>query len=115
MQYAIISRQHQHTISAVEKAIALKFSIEGVVLDQGMQTLSLQFMRYVSVWLLRVASGTDYAPGRSFKLPLPSTEPEAFSCLPEYALQDVVDNFKFVFRYVTQYDRSVELFLTFDD
>ncbi len=86
----------------MEKAIALKFSIEGVVLDQDMQTVSLLFMRYVAVWLLRVSSGTDYVPGRPFKLPLPPTQPEAFSCLPEYALQDVVDNFKFVFRYVTQ-------------
>lgn len=102
MHRPIIQRQYQAAVQAVEKAIALKFSIEGVVLDQGMQTLSLQFMRYVSVWLLRVASGGDYAPGRPFKLPLPPTRPEAFSCLPEYALQDVVDNFKFVFRYVTQ-------------
>ncbi|EMR65342.1 putative ubiquitin conjugation factor e4 protein [Eutypa lata UCREL1] len=98
----IQGRQYQAAVQAVEKAIALKFSIEGVVLDQGMQTLSLQFMRYVSVWLLRVASGGDYAPGRPFKLPLSPTRPEAFSCLPEYALQDVVDNFKFVFRFVPQ-------------
>lgn len=63
-----------------------------------MQTLSLQFMRYVSVWLLRVASGTDYIPGKEFQLPLSANKPEAFSCLPEYALQNVVENFKFVFR-----------------
>ncbi|RYP33004.1 hypothetical protein DL767_004915 [Monosporascus sp. MG133] len=96
------SKQHQNAVQAVEKAIALKYSIEGVVLDQSMQTVSLQFMRYVSVWLLRVASGTDYIPGRLFQLPLPPQQPEAFSCLPEYALQDVVDNFKFVFRFIPQ-------------
>ena len=94
-------KQHiQNAVNAVEKYMALKYAIQAVVLDQGMQTLSLQFMRYVSVWLLRVASGQDYIPGRPFKLPLPQTSPDAFSCLPEYALQDVVDNFKFVFRYV---------------
>ncbi|KAI1410056.1 ubiquitin conjugation factor E4 [Hypoxylon sp. FL1857] len=91
---------HQQAISSVEKYIALKLAIEGVVLDEAMQTLSLLFMRYVSVWLLRVASGTDYKPGKEFKLPLPADQPEAFSCLPEYALQDVVDNFKFVFLFL---------------
>jgi ubiquitin conjugation factor E4 B len=34
------------------------------------------------------------------RLPLPAKQPEAFSCLPEYALQDVLDNMKFVFSYV---------------
>ena len=102
MQRSVIQRSHQNAVQVVEKSIALKYSIEGVVLDQSMQTLSLQFMRYVSVWLLRVASGIDYIPGRPFKLPLPDTRPDTFSCLPEYALQDVVDNFKFVFRYVVR-------------
>jgi ubiquitin conjugation factor E4 B len=80
--------------------MALKHAIQAVVLDQGTQTLSLQFMRYVSVWLLRTASNTDYKPGKQISLPLTADEPAAFSCLPEYALQDVVENFKFVFRYI---------------
>ncbi|KAI0830901.1 ubiquitin conjugation factor E4 [Hypoxylon sp. FL0890] len=110
---------HQQAISSVEKYIALRHAIEGVVLDESMQTLSLQFMRYVSVWLLRVASGTDYKPGEDFKLPLPADQPEAFSCLPEYALQDVVENFKFVFRYMPRIlmsavgDEVITLCITF--
>ncbi|KAI0854035.1 ubiquitin conjugation factor E4 [Daldinia vernicosa] len=100
LRLAVARQHHQNAINAVEKHIALKYSIEGVVLDSSMQTLSLQFMRYVSVWLLRIASGTDYIPGKTIPLPLPSDIPEAFSCLPEYALQDVVENFKFVFRFV---------------
>jgi ubiquitin conjugation factor E4 B len=32
------------------------------------------------------------------RLPLSEAQPEAFACLPEYALQNIVDNFKFVFR-----------------
>lgn len=65
-----------------------------------MEQLSLQFMRYVAVWLLRVASGVDYKPSGSneIKLPLPANKPDAFSCLPEYAIQDVVENFKFIFQ-----------------
>ncbi|TRX92652.1 hypothetical protein FHL15_006326 [Xylaria flabelliformis] len=57
------------------------------------------FMRYVAVWLLRTASKTDYQPGKQISLPLSADKPAAFSCLPEYALQDVVENFKFVFRF----------------
>ncbi|KAI0161203.1 ubiquitin elongating factor core-domain-containing protein [Xylariaceae sp. FL1272] len=112
-------RQINHAIGAVEKSIALKHAIQGVVLDQEMQTLSLQFMRYVSVWLLRTASASDYAPGKKISLPLASQKPAAFSCLPEYALQDVVENFKFIFRFLPQIlmsalgDEIITLCITF--
>ncbi|KAI1438924.1 ubiquitin fusion degradation protein 2 [Xylaria sp. CBS 124048] len=97
---SIVRRHLQTTISALEKYIALKYAIQAVVLDPSTQTLSLQFMRYVAVWLLRTASNTDYTPGKSISLPLSADQPPAFSCLPEYALQDVVENFKFVFRFL---------------
>ncbi|KAI8960590.1 ubiquitin conjugation factor E4 [Daldinia sp. FL1419] len=100
LRLAVARQHHQTAVNAAEKSIALKYSIEGIVLDSSLQTLSLQFMRYVAVWLLRTASGTDYKPGKSITLPLPADKPEAFSCLPEYALQDVVENFKFVFRFL---------------
>lgn len=96
----MVKKHIQNAVNTVEKYISLKHAIQAVVLDQGMQTLSLQFMRYVSVWLLRTASGTDYQPGKQISLPLSTDKPAAFSCLPEYALQDVAENFKFVFRYV---------------
>lgn len=108
----------RHT-DVLEKAMALKFAIEGCLFDEKMQGRSLQFMRYVSVWLLRVASQSDYKPDRPLQLPLPNEQPEAFKCLPEYALQDIVDNFKFVFRYVPQIilsavgDEMIALSVTF--
>lgn len=100
LQLALAKRQFDRVNSVLDKTMALRFSIEGVLTDKGMQTLSLQFMRYVTVWLLRVASGSVYVPGQKLSLPLSAEKPDAFSCLPEYALQDVVDNFKFVLRYV---------------
>ncbi|KAK3898619.1 ubiquitin elongating factor core-domain-containing protein [Staphylotrichum tortipilum] len=106
-------------VSVLEQTIALKYSIEGVLLEQKMQSRSLQFMRYVTVWLLRVASQTEYTPGKALALPLPAEQPEAFQCLPEYALRDVVDNFKFVFRYIPQIilaaagDEMIALCITF--
>lgn len=33
-------------------------------------------------------------------LPLSVDGDSAFACLPEYTLQNIVDNFKFIFRYV---------------
>ncbi|GAB1313466.1 Ubiquitin conjugation factor E4 [Madurella fahalii] len=108
----------RHT-TVLERSMALKFSIEGILLEQKMQSRSLQFMRYVTVWLLRVASQTDYTPDKPLRLPLPADQPEAFRCLPEYALQDIVDNFKFVFRYIPQIilsavgDEMIALCITF--
>ena len=109
-------KRHQ---TVLDRALALKYSIEGVLLEQKMQSRSLQFMRYVTVWLLRVASQTDYTPDKQLVLPLPKDQPEAFRCLPEYALQDIVDNFKFVFRYIPQIilsavgDEMIALCITF--
>ncbi|KAI0479441.1 ubiquitin conjugation factor E4 [Xylariaceae sp. FL0804] len=96
-----IAKQHiQRYTDALERYIAQKYAIQGVVTDQGMQTLSLQFMRFVAVWLVRVATGSDYKPGKDIQLPLSAEQPDAFSCLPEYALQDVAENFKWVFRFL---------------
>lgn len=103
----------------VDRYIATRHTLEGILVDQKMQGRAVQFMRYVSVWLLRVASRTPYTPDKPLKLPLPESQPDAFSCLPEYALQDVVETFKFVFRYVPQTivsavgDEVIALCLTF--
>ncbi|KAJ3473430.1 hypothetical protein NLG97_g10312 [Lecanicillium saksenae] len=90
-------------VNVLERTIGLKHAIEGILLDDRMQSTSLRFMRYVAVWLMRIATGQDYKPGREsqmIKLPLPEQNKEAFACLPEYALQNIVDNFKFVFRFL---------------
>ncbi|KAL6877836.1 ubiquitin elongating factor core domain-containing protein [Trichoderma longibrachiatum] len=92
----------RHT-NVLEKTIALKYSIEGVLLDERMQSTSLRFMRYVTVWLLRIATGSDYKPGlesETIKLPIELGHSDAFAYLPEYTLQNIVDNFKFVFRWL---------------
>lgn len=51
----------------LEKAMSLKMTIEGVVFDDQMQGRSILFMRYVIVWILRIATNTDYAPGKKLK------------------------------------------------
>jgi ubiquitin conjugation factor E4 B len=52
---------------ALEKAMSLKMGIEGVLSDKPMQAKSLLFMRYVTVWLLRIATQTDYTPDKTIK------------------------------------------------
>jgi len=55
----------------------------------------MQFMRYVIVWLLRLTSRQDL-PKQQLQLPLPAEQPDVFATLPEYFLEDIVDNFKFI-------------------
>lgn len=112
--------QHLKTYTAaIDRHVAYKYSLEAVLLDEKMQARALMFMRYVSVWLLRVASSSDYTPDKELQIPLPTTQPEAFSCLPEYALQNVVDHLKFLFRRVPRIlpsavgDEMVALCITF--
>jgi ubiquitin conjugation factor E4 B len=51
----------------LEKSMALKLTVEGVLNDKQMQLKSLLFMRYVTVWLLRVATRTDYHPDKTIE------------------------------------------------
>lgn len=92
---------------------------QGVLLDDVSQARSMQFMRYVIVWLLRLVSpGVNY-PRQAIDLPLSQEQPAAFKCLPEYFLEDIVDNFKFITRYMphiitsTQCEELVAICITF--
>ena len=51
----------------LEKFMSHKFAVEGVLFDKQMQTKSLLFMRYVTVWLLRIATNSDYTPDKTIK------------------------------------------------
>jgi ubiquitin conjugation factor E4 B len=103
----------------VDIGMSYKYSVEGVLLDDLTQARSMQFMRYVIVWLLRLVSRGQDFPKRSIKLPLPDEQPEVFKCLPEYFLEDIVSNFKFIMRNMpqiitsTQSDELVILCITF--
>ena len=103
----------------VERGLCRKHALQGVLLDEQAQGRSMQFMRYVIVWLLRlVAPNRDY-PKQPMKLPLPEDAPKTFKCLPEYFLEDVVSNFKFITRNLhhiittTQSDELIILCITF--
>lgn len=101
-----------------DTGLALQYSLQGLLYDEIWQSRSMQFMRYVIVWLLRIASGRDL-PRESLQLPLPEEQSEIFKCLPEYFLEDVVSNFKFIMLTMphivtsTQADELVMLCITF--
>ena len=102
----------------IETGMSYKFAVEGVLLDDLSQGRSMQFMRYAIVWLLRLVSPKHDFPQKPVKLPLPE-QTEIMKCLPEYFLEDVVSNFKFIMRNMpqiitsTQSDELVMLCITF--
>ncbi|KAL6357451.1 hypothetical protein LRP88_07618 [Fusarium phalaenopsidis] len=109
-------------VRTLENAISKKYAIEGVLLDERMQSTSLRFMRYVAVWLLRLVTRSKYKPGlesSEIKLPLPAEQSDVFSCLPEYTLQNIVDNFTFLFKWIPKIlpsaigDEMIALCVTF--
>ncbi|CAK4009047.1 related to ubiquitin fusion degradation -2 [Lecanosticta acicola] len=93
-------------------------AIQGVLLDDLNQARSMQFMRYLIVWLLRLASGRN-VPKERLELPLPAKQADVFKCLPEYFLEDIVDNFKFITSHIPhiitpqQCDEIVQICITF--
>ncbi|KAB2574939.1 putative ubiquitin conjugation factor e4 protein [Lasiodiplodia theobromae] len=91
---------------AIERSHCTILATQGVLLDETIQGRAMQFMRYVIVWLLRIVS-PGY-PQKPLKLPLPAQQPEAFKCLPEYFLEDIVDNFKFITRMMPQIATSTQ-------
>lgn len=103
----------------IDSGLSYKHAVQGVLLDDLCQARSMQFMRYVMVWLLRLVAPHRDFPAQPLELPLPKEEPDVFKCLPEYFLEVVVSNFKFIMRYMpqiitsTQADELVMLCVTF--
>jgi ubiquitin conjugation factor E4 B len=102
----------------IERGTCTSYAIAGVLGDETMQSRSMQFMRYVIVWLLRIVSGADF-PKQELQLPLPSEQSLAFRCLPEYFVEDIVGNFKFITRMMphiitsTQCEELVKICIVF--
>jgi ubiquitin conjugation factor E4 B len=105
--------------TSLEKGQCTILATQGVLFDELAQARSMQFMRYVIVWLLRIVSPGSNFPKTPLQLPLSDEQPEVFKCLPEYFLEDIVDNFKFITRNIphiitsTQCDELVMVCITF--
>jgi len=118
MQLRVFEQALKKYKDKLDLGLALKYSLQGVLFDDQWQARSMLFMRYVIVWLLRLVSGVDF-PRQTLQLPLPEQQPEVFKCLPEYFLDDIVSNFKFIMWCMpqiitaTQGDEVVMLCITF--
>jgi ubiquitin conjugation factor E4 B len=119
MQLSIFEGHVKRTKDSIERGQCSILAIQGVLLDETIQARSMQFMRYVIVWLLRLASpGTDL-PKQELRLPLPAEQSMAFKCLPEYFVEDIVGSFKFITQNMphiittTQSEEIVKICITF--
>lgn len=67
MNLARFDEQVRRFNEVLDKSMSLKYAVEGVLFDKTMQAKSLMFMRVVTVWLLRIATGSDYTPEKTIK------------------------------------------------
>jgi len=100
MQLALFDNHVKKVKDQIERAECSILAIQGVLLDETTQARSMQFMRYVIVWLLRLVSPGSSFPKQELQLPLPKEQPVEVKCLPEYFVEDIVGNFKFITRYM---------------
>jgi ubiquitin conjugation factor E4 B len=100
MQLAVFDNHVKKMKDQIERGQCSALATRGVLLDQTIQARSMQFMRYVIVWMLRLVSPNSNFPQSALQLPLPEEQPMAFKCLPEYFLEDICDNFKFITEYM---------------
>jgi ubiquitin conjugation factor E4 B len=103
----------------LEKGKCIIHAIQGVLQDEVAQQRSMQLMRYVIVWIMRMVDHKANYPKGQVALPLPQEQPEVFGCLPEYFVEDIVDNFKFVTMHMpwiimsTQLEELLTMCITF--
>ena len=90
----------------LEQGHSYKLAAQGILLDELTQARSMQFMRYVIVWLLRLVNPPF--PNKPLQLPLPEEQPMVFRCLPEYYLEDLTTNFTFIMRNMPQIITSTQ-------
>lgn len=119
MQLAIFDQHVKRFKDQLERGQCVIRAVQGVLLDETAQQRSMQFMRFVIVWLLRIAVPGSQYPKEEIRLPLAEDVPQVFRCLPEYFLEDIVDNFKFCTRTMpwvimsTQCEELITVCITF--
>jgi ubiquitin conjugation factor E4 B len=119
MQLAVFDNHVKKVKDQIERGQCTILAIQGVLLDETTQARSMQLMRYVIVWLLRLTSPGTAFPKQELQLPLPTEQSTAFKCLPEYFVEDIVGNFKFITRWMphivtsTQCEELVKICIAF--
>jgi ubiquitin conjugation factor E4 B len=76
-----------------------RLAYETMLLDPVFLTEALRFYDLVMAWMVRIVDTNHKHPWEKVKLPLPETVPEAFSMLPEWIIEDIVELFIFIGKY----------------
>ncbi|KAL6706155.1 Ubiquitin conjugation factor E4 [Coniothyrium glycines] len=119
VQLAVFDGHLKKVKDQIERGECSILAIQGVLLDETTQARSMQLMRYVIVWLLRLVTPGSTFPKQELQLPLPKEQRVEFKCLPEYFVEDIVGNFKFITRYMphiittTQCEELVKICIAF--
>ena len=118
-QQQIFDRALKKYKDQLEKGKCIIHAVQGVLQDEVAQQRSMQLMRYVIVWIMRMVDPKSAYPRGQVALPLPEAQLDVFRCLPEYFVEDIVDNFKFVTMHMpwiimsTQLDELLTMCITF--
>ncbi|GIL86984.1 hypothetical protein Vretimale_14189 [Volvox reticuliferus] len=74
-----------------------------VLLDPALVADVLAFYRLMAAWLTSLATGVSGPSGAAvLSLPLPEPAPQAFTCMPEYFVEDMCSVLLFVSRFAPQ-------------
>ncbi|KAG0172642.1 hypothetical protein DFQ30_009975 [Apophysomyces sp. BC1015] len=99
-QVEIMEAEAFRTANAKLETMAMqKLAYESMVLDREFIAQIMRFYNLVMAWLIRIADPLQKHPWTPVKLPLPSNIPEAFSMLPEWIIEDIVEFFIFLGKY----------------
>ncbi|KAF8474888.1 ubiquitin elongating factor core-domain-containing protein [Kalaharituber pfeilii] len=101
-QLPVFDRQLERLRDRIEKGHSYRYALDVILYDSVAQARTLQFMRYLTTWLLRIVSPNRSYPHTPISLPLPGTPPDEFSYLPEYFVENIGLCFGFVGRWIPQ-------------
>lgn len=79
---------------------AHKVAMEAMLFDAEFLSHIMRFYNFVMTWMVRLVDPKTKHPLESVSLPLPKDVPDQFAMLPEWIVQDIVDFFIFLGKYV---------------
>lgn len=78
-----------------------KLAFEAMLMDTEYLSQTMRFMNLEMSWLVRLVDPRKQHPWKSITLPLPDTIPEMFAMQPEWLIEDIVEFFIFLGKYVS--------------
>jgi ubiquitin conjugation factor E4 B len=95
---AIISAALERTKRQMEKTAAYEATMDAVMYDRLAQEKSLDFLGFVTNWLLRLVDERKGHPVRTLRLPLEEQVPIEWRCLPQFLFEIITDHMLYVMR-----------------